>query len=346
MTASFHETFPTDNKVHATGRIRVRPEDFQVAEINDFEFSGQGEHLWLYVRKTGSNTDWVAKRLADVCQVPARQVGYAGLKDRHAVTSQWFSIQLPKVDAVDLLQADLPDEIEILESHRHHKKLKTGGLKANRFKITVRDIQGKREAIEQNLAAIKARGVPNYFGEQRFGHDMGNVDKAAAWFAGQFRPKNRSLKSLLISTARSWIFNHILAHRIQAQKWLTPLHGDIFQLDGSRSWFMPEGHDFNEQDIQHRLEEKDIHITAALWGEDDVQTQAEAAGLENSVAVRFPELTAGLTQHRVRQDRRSMRLRVDQLQFSWQRNDLVLIFELMPGGYATSVMREIFVAEK
>lgn len=340
MNHSYSALFPTVNTVSATGRIRVQPEDFQVTEINVIDFSGEGEHLWLYVEKTGSNTDWVAKRLAECCGVPARQVGYAGLKDRHAVTRQWFSVQLPQIDDVQQIQSNLPDEVTILQSDRHNKKLRTGGLKSNQFKIIIRDIQGDKQQIEENIARIKVQGVPNYFGEQRFGHDMGNVNKAEDWFAGKFRPNNRKLKSLLISTARSWVFNHILAERIRIDCWLRPVPGDIFQLDGSHSWFADE-EQADADKILQRLNEQDIHITAALWGEDEVQSRADTAVLEQRIAEQFPGLLAGMGKHRVKQDRRSIRVRVKQSAFEWKGDALTLEFELSAGCYATSVLREL-----
>lgn len=341
MNSDYDQQFPTRNTVAATGTFRQRPEDFQVDEISDFDLSGEGEHLWLHIRKTGCNTDWVASELAKACGVPPRQVGYAGLKDRHAVTTQWFSVQLPQVDQPEPIQASLSEGIEVREVRRHHKKLKTGGLRGNAFRIKVRDISGDREQIETNIQQVSRDGIPNYFGRQRFGHELGNVQKASDWFAGTFRPRNRKLKSLLISTARSWIFNHILSYRIQSEQWLAPLDGDIYQLDGSHSWFLPDAKENDPEEIQRRLQEKDIHITAALWGEDEVQTTGEAALLEQAIAGRFPELTDGLIQHRVKQDRRSVRLRVDGLSAVWDNDDLILTFELTAGGYATSVLREI-----
>lgn len=339
MSSEFDEYFPIHNTVEGSGVIREQPQDFQVVEINHIDFSGEGEHLWLYIQKTGCNTDWVAKQLAQICQVPTLQVGYAGLKDRHAVTSQWFSVQLPKVSDPEQIQAQLSEEILIIKSVRHNKKLKTGGLKANQFKLLIRHIQGDKQQVENNIAAVIKHGVPNYFGEQRFGHHLNNVSKAADWFAGQFRPKNRNLKSLLISTARSWIFNHIISERIKTDCWLTPVQGDIFQLDGSHSWFLDDQED--QQVILQRLKEQDIHITAPLWGEDDLQSHADTALMEQRVADRFPEMLAGMPKHRLKHDRRATRMKINEMTYAWVGGDLELQFTLGPGGYATVVMREI-----
>ncbi len=341
MSQSYSDLFPTINTVLASGCIRMQPQDFQVTEMNTIEFSGSGEHLWLYVEKTSSNTDWVAKQLADCCQVPVRQVGYAGLKDRHAITRQWFSVQLPLVDDIQELQVKLPDEVNILASHRHNKKLKTGGLKANHFRIVIRNIHGDRQQIQDNINRVKQWGVPNYFGEQRFGHNMNNVGKTTDWFTGQFRPKSRHLKSLLISTARSWIFNHIVAKRIATGNWLKPMTGDIYQLDNSHSWFADNREQVGMDEIIRRLNEQDIHITAALWGENEVQSDADAAVMERRVAEQFPEMLMGMGKHRLKQDRRSIRIRVNDLETDWFSDKLMLDFRLSAGSYATAVLREL-----
>ncbi len=341
MSDNFDLLFPGVNAISTKGAMRSIADDFQVVEIIKTDFSGDGEHLWLFVQKINSNTDWVAKQLARACGVSPRQVGYAGLKDRHALTSQWFSVQLPVVDDRQAIQEQLPPEVLILKNHRHHKKLRTGGLKGNQFKLTIRNIEGDRPQLEQNVINIKTHGVPNYFGAQRFGHGMGNVQSAADWFAGQFRPKSRNLKSLLISTARSWIFNQILATRIRQGNWLTPLPGDIFQLDGSHSWFRDDQTEKSAVELQRRLEEQDVHITAALWGDDELQSSGLAAELERRVGLQYPELLAGMHKHRLQHARRAIRLPVRQLTHQWSGDDLSLSFELSAGGYATCVVREL-----
>ena len=335
---NYDQYFPIYNNVNAYGVIRQSTEDFKVTEINTIDFTGNGEHLWLYLQKTDSNTDWVAKQLAKICQIPPSQVGYAGLKDRQAVTTQWFSIQLPKVNETEQIQAALPEELLILKSCRHNKKLKTGGLKGNHFKLLIRNIQGDKQAIEKNIDQLVKQGVPNYFGSQRFGHNMGNVQRAIDWFDGKFRPKNRNLKSLLLSTARSWIFNHIVAERIKTGHWLKPLPGDIYQLDGSHSWFLD---DSEKAQIIKRLKSQDIHITAALWGEDSLQSQADTAILEKTIANRFPEILIGMSQHRLKHDRRACRITVADLEYQWLKENLQIQFTLGAGSYATAVLREI-----
>lgn len=343
MNLDFDKLFPTLNSNNASGSIRTTPEDFKVTELNDIELSGEGEHLWLYVQKIGCNTDWVANQLSNVCQVPRKQVGYAGLKDRHAVTKQWFSVQLSKVTDIDKIESALPDEVTILKSNKHSRKIKTGQLDANQFEIIIRNIKynsdGDKTQIERNIQNIIANGVPNYFGPQRFGHDMGNIQKCQDWFSGSYKVKSKNLKSLLISTARSHIFNCIVAQRIKDNTWNTPIAGDILQLNKSHSWFPTS--DAKPEEIKKRLYEFDIHLTSAMYGEDKVQSSDDCADLETSIAQQFPIYQQGFEKFRLKQDRRSMRIVPMDLSFEWMDNNLKLNFKLLPGAYATGVLREI-----
>ncbi len=339
MHKNFNQLFPTLNTINASGTIRNQAADFRVTEINDIELSGNGEHLWLFIEKIDSNTNWVAKQLSNVCQVPQRQVGYAGLKDRHAITQQWFSIQLPKVTDCEKIQAALADEITILKHGKHNKKIKTGQLDSNQFEIVIRDIDGDKQNIENNIANVIENGVPNYFGPQRFGHDMNNIQKVTDWFAGTIKVKSRNLKSILISTARSHIFNLILAQRIQNQQWDLCLKGDILQLNNSKSWF--PACDATAKEIKKRLAEFDLHLTAAMWGEDPAQTTDGAAELEKTIAESFPIYKQGFEKFKLKQDRRSMRIVPLDFHHKWLGNDLKLNFKLLPGSYATGIIREI-----
>jgi tRNA pseudouridine13 synthase len=340
MTLEFNTLFPTRSTITATGNIRTTPEDFQVTELNEIELSGEGEHLWLYIQKTSNNSIWVSKQLANVCQVPQKQVAFAGQKDRHAITKQWFSIQLPKISKPEKIQSALGDGIQIIKSGKHSRKIKTGQLDANAFEIIIRDIKGDKSQIEQNITSIIQDGVPNYFGSQRFGHDMGNIAKCQEWFAGNYKVKSRNLKSLLISTARSHIFNLIVAKRIEQNTWDKSISGDILQLDKSHSWFPSS--DASSDELQKRLKEFDIHLSAAMWGEDLVQSQDECAQLENSIAKDFPIYQKGFEKFRLKQDRRAMRICPLEFKHLWQdANTLQLNFKLLPGAYATGIMREI-----
>ncbi len=339
MTLNFDQLFPTTNNPKAHGLIKVKAEDFIVIEHHNMTFTETGEHLWLKVKKVSCNTSWVATQLSSACKVPARQVGFAGLKDRHAITQQWFSVQLPKVQDIETIQSKLPETIEIIEHHWHQSKLKRGQLTHNEFKILVRNIKGERQPIENNIQSILQSGAPNYFGPQRFGHQLGNIQQALDWFENKIKVNNRNKRSLLISSARSYIFNLIVASRIKQDSWNLPVEGDILQLDGSHSWFPTTA--ATPSEISSRLKQFDIHITAALWGEDKVQSTAACAHLENNIADQFPAFQNGFEKNRVKQTRRSMRTILQNLTHEWDGDTLALNFMLQPGAYATGVIREI-----
>jgi len=339
MISTFDTLFPTLNTVSSKGIIRQQPEDFMVIEHNDVSFTESGEHWWLKVEKINSNTAWVATQISSACKVPARQVGFAGIKDRHAITQQWFSVQLPKIRDLDEIKAKLPDEITIIDNHWHKNKIKTGFLTCNEFRLRIRDIQGDKAQIEANLETIKRQGAPNYFGPQRFGHNLNNIQQAKDWFAGTIKVNNKNLRGLLISTARSHIFNLIVAHRIAHKTWNQVIPGDILQLNQSHSWFHAQ--DATSDELTQRLAAFDIHLTAALWGEDDVQSTDQCAKIESQIADTQAAYQPGFISHRVKQDRRAIRIHPEAMSHHWEGHDLLLNFKLQAGAYATSILREM-----
>lgn len=315
--------------------IRTLPEDFIVDEIDGFEASGTGEHLLLTVRKRGMNTAFAARRIAEWAGVDVRAVGYAGLKDRHAVTRQRFSVHLPGRAAPDIAALQ-SEELQVLGQTRHARKLPRGALAGNRFELVLRDVQGECAAIEARLQAIAARGVPNYFGGQRFGRDGGNVANALAMFGG--RRVRREQRAHLLSAARSELFNRVLAARVEDGSWDRGLEGEVWMLDGSRSVFGPEP--WNEA-LAERLARFDIHPSAPLWGLGELRSGAAARQLEEQALADATSLALrrGLESAGLRQERRATRLRPRALAWAWRRADaLCLEFALPPGAYATTVL--------
>lgn len=320
-----------------SARIRATPEDFRVDELPGFEASGSGEHLLLTVEKRGMNTAFAARTIAAWAGVSEMAIGYAGLKDRHAVTTQRFSVHLPKRVAPDPASLQ-SDELRVIEHHWHAKKLPRGALAGNRFVLTLREVQGERAAIEARLNAIGARGVPNYFGEQRFGRDGDNVANALAMFAG--RRVRREQRGLLLSAARSELFNRVVGARVADGSWDRALDGEVWMLDGRRSVFGPEP--WNET-LAQRLAAFDIHPTGPLWGRGELRSRdaaqaVERAALEGEEAA---ALRAGLERAGLEQERRALRLRPASLSWRWpDATSLELTFSLPAGAYATSVLAE------
>ncbi len=317
--------------------LRAAPEDFVVEEQMDIVPSGAGEHLWLQVRKRGVNTDFVARVLARAAGVPARAVSYAGMKDRHAIATQWFSVHLPGRAAPDLT-AVLPEEIEVLAIQRHARKLQRGALTGNRFGIVLRDCRGDRERLVQRIEEIGRTGVPNYFGEQWFGRDRGNLARAEEMFRGA-RVGDRHLRGVYLSAARSLLFNEVLARRIADGTWNNALEGDVFVLNGTNSFFIP---DTIDDVIQRRLAQGDIHPSGPLWGEGEPPSRGEVLALELGVVQHDAVLVDGLTRAGLAQERRALRLLARDLVVEWfDATTLKLSFFLSAGAYATTVLREL-----
>jgi tRNA pseudouridine13 synthase len=319
-----------------TARLRAAPEDFQVEEILGYDADGEGEHALLWVEKRGATTDWVARELARFADVSPVGVGVAGMKDRHALTRQTFSVHLAGKPDPDW-SAFPHAEARVLAASRHRRKLKRGALRGNRFVLVLREVRGDRAAAERVLAAIAARGVPNYFGEQRFGREGGNVAQARAMFAG--RRVDRDKRAFLLSAARSHIFNSVLAARVERGAWDSPLPGEIWSLAGSRSWFGPEPY---TEALAERLARADIHPSGPLWGQGEDPAQEEAGALERAVAAANAELAEGLIAAKMDQERRPLRLIPQDLRWRWLGEDaLELAFALPAGAYATVVAREV-----
>ena len=318
------------------GKIRSVPEDFKVRENLAFEPSGTGEHVFLQIKKTGENTDYVARQLARFANVRQRDVSFAGLKDRHAVTTQWFSVWLPGKADPDWTQF-ATDSMKVLHTVRHARKLKRGVLSGNSFKLIIRDWRGDKDKTIRQLEAMKANGIANYFGPQRFGNEGQNVNKVLGLFLGT--KAGREQRSLYLSAARSYLFNRILADRITRLNWNQPVAGDTYMFDLSHSCFKSE---LPDAEIIRRLDTKEIHPTGALWGRGEADVSADALSIEQSIIDAYPELAQGLIACAVDKDRRALRVKV--LDLSWQFVDdatLELDFTLPAGSYATSVLREI-----
>ena len=299
----------------ASATLKSLNEDFVVTEVPLQLPSGEGEHLWLDVEKTGANTAFVAQQLAEAAGVQEKDVGYAGLKDRYAVTRQWFSIYLPKGETPDLTRFQHP-EFKVLGQSRHVKKLRPGDLRGNRFRIVLRDVTGDRDAIEANLRAVASQGVPNYFGAQRFGFEGGNVEQGRAMLAREIRVRNPKKKGLYLSAVRSFVFNEVLAERIRRGLWGSTLPGDVMDEAG--------------------------RPTGPLWGRGRVASTLEAQALENGVAERHATLCDGMEHAGLDQERRALVAIPADMTWDWpQADQLVLRFTLPAGNYATSVLNEI-----
>ena len=322
-----------------SGRTRVQPEDFQVDEILGYEASGAGEHVFLALRKRNLNTQDLVCRIARLAGVAQKDIGFAGLKDRVAVTTQAFSVRLAGKPVPDWSALE-GDDVQVLRARPHNRKIRRGSLRGNRFRLRLRDIDGRHEDLEGRLAVLSTGGVPNYFGPQRFGIEGRNLQRAHAFFGAPAKRLRRDQRSLLLSAARSWLFNHLLAERVWQQNWNRPLPGDVYQLDGAPQTFVPASGD---PQIATRVNTLDIHPTGPLAGRASRAKAPtdEAAQLERRVLADYVLWTEGLARAGVEAGRRALRAPVRDLDWSFDARDLHLSFTLDAGAYATVVLREL-----
>jgi tRNA pseudouridine13 synthase len=296
--------------------------------------------LFLRLREHGCNTDWVAGRIARWAGRPRVDVGYAGLKDRHAVTEQWFSVRCPGGRHPDPGSLVI-EGVEVLEWGLHDRKLKRGALRGNRFRIRVVDVEADRSLLAVRLGQAAADGVPNAFGPQRFGRDLGNLQLATRWFTGGPEPR-RAERGFALSAARSLIFNAVLAARLAEGSWRIAHAGEPVQLDGRNSWFIAEPDDAA---LAGRLAALEVHPTGPMWGRGDPPGSGRVLDLERAVAARFGVLADGLAAEGLEQARRALRVRVDRLEWRFDAAVLELSFGLPAGAFATAVLRELLAVD-
>lgn len=337
------------------GVVRQKLTDFEVEEDIGFvpEHDPEGEHLWLWVEKSGQNTAWVASELAQAAGLHPSKASFAGLKDRQAVTRQWFSLFVGNRD-VPHWESWAIEGVNIKRAIRSKKKIQRGRLKSNRFVLVVRDLEaidpaqaslngleGMRRDLEDRLRAIAQVGVPNFFGEQRFGNN--NVGRARRLFAGELRGKRSAPKrGFYLSAARSYLFNEVLARRVEEGSWQRFLPGDVALLDGSQSFFTLESGQERSPEIQKRLIDFDIHPTGPLPGVGEPVVTGDVAELEAACLAKHSDLVLGLERFKVKAMRRTLRSRVSDLQWDWLDDQtLHLNFSLAQGAFATTVLREL-----
>ncbi|WP_320158960.1 tRNA pseudouridine(13) synthase TruD [Marinobacter litoralis] len=334
VTARWRLDWPTSSGARpASALLKVSPEDFRVTEYlsSDFEApqvnkTGGGEHLCVRIEKTGDNTEYVARELAALAGTKAFEVGFCGMKDRHAVTVQWFSLYRPGLESDDAgLLAAIAERWPVLAHCRHARKLRRGEHEHNGFELVLREVRGERPHIDAALAELAERGAPNYFGPQRFGLGGGNLDKAVNLDPTRLNRKrggrrggggSASKNVLYFSAARSWLFNEVLAERVSAGNWFTPLPGEPAD-DGKP--------------------------TGPLWGDGGTQATEQQERLERSVVALHPEFEQLFSSTRMKPERRALVTRPDGLRWEWlDATTLQLQFLLPPGQYATTVLGDVF----
>ncbi|TLY80070.1 MAG: tRNA pseudouridine(13) synthase TruD [Gammaproteobacteria bacterium] len=324
----------------ARALLRGAPEDFVVEEDLGFAPAGSGPHWLLRVRKRNANTQWVAGQLARIAGCRPREVGYAGLKDRRAIAVQWFSV--PQSRAPVAWSAVREADFEVLEAHPHTRKLPRGALAGNRFTVRLGAPRGEGARLaadlEARLADIARRGVPNYFGPQRFGLDGANLARASEGLR-RLGPRERGF---VLSAARSALFNAVLAARVGEGSWEHLEPGDLAILDGRGSFFPVDR--AADQTLSDRCRRLEIHPTGPMWGKGTPATGARVLELESRLAAQYPQLTGLCVAAGMSQERRSLRLAVRELAFEPEADAVLVGFHLPRGGFATAVLRELIEA--
>jgi len=321
-----------------TALLKAECADFVVKEQLGYDMSGDGEFVAVKVRKTDCNTLFVGEQLAKFAGISARNMSYAGLKDRKAVTEQWFSLQMPGQPIPDFSQFSL-EGVEILEVTRHQRKIRIGSLQGNHFEILLRNAE-ETDELKVRLDFLAKNGFPNYFTEQRFGRDGNNLTQALRWANGEIKIKDRNKRSFYLSAARSEIFNLIVSKRMELNLAQQILVGDVLQLNGSHSWFVVDEWEDLAQ-LQQRLAQQDVLLTAPLIGEEE----KSAVDFEHEIFAQHQALFALMRQERMKAARRPILMQPQQFQWQFEPNGLRLQFDLPAGSYATALIRELVNVE-
>lgn len=326
-------------------QIKTHNQDFIVEELMDVEFSGEGEHIWLNISKSGLHTDQIVKKIAQLSGVAYRDIGFSGMKDFRANTSQWFSVWLPgvvddKLPDWSLLESEKSQVNQII---RHSRKLKRGTHFGNAFRVFLRDFSGSMDSFNENIHRIQSIGVPNYFGQQRFGRAGSNLLQAEQWLKTGQRIKQRQKRSMLLSSARSWLFNCVLSERLKTKTWLIPFDKEPLCLSGSKQFFVSDDGVENKA----RIHSGDIHTSSPLWGngqEKVLAKDSEIGQFEMNIINDHPQFRDGLLTQDLQYTRRANRFMPQNLTRKTLEDGIELSFTLGKGQFATSLLRELVQA--
>lgn len=324
-------------KPQQAGRLKAEFADFIVQEELGYPLAGEGEFIAVKVRKTNANTLFVGEQLAKFVGISAKNMSYAGLKDRHAVTEQWFCLHLAGKETPDFSAFEC-EGVEILEVTRHNRKIRIGALEGNYFELLLRDVE-ETDELKQRLNQLQAVGFPNYFTEQRFGRDGHNLTQAQRWASGEISVKDRKKRSFYLSAARSEVFNLVVSQRIADQQMQTVLLGDYLQLAGSNSFFEVKEEDLVQS--QQRLDENDVLLTAPLIGENSLEQNGNER--EKAIVGQHENLISLMKKERMNAARRAILCKPQDLHWQFEAEGLRLTFFLNSGSYATGLVRELII---
>ena len=318
--------------------FRSTPEDFEVEEVPAYAPSGTGEHIFAFIEKRELTTKDAVRALCESVDADPKAAGWAGLKDRHAITRQWISIWGTTADA--LMQTEI-EGLRVLEAAPHPHKLRTGHLQANQFRIRLREIDLSRiDDLRQVLSEIEAHGLANYYGEQRFGREGDNAERALRWVLGEARaPRGGFQRKLQMSALQSELFNRCVAERVQSSTLGKVFAGDLMKKHDSGGLFIAT----DLEDTQARADAWEISATGPMfgakmrWPEGEARVREEA--LLHEVGLTLDQL--GKWKRVAPGTRRLVRIPVPKIGVRVSDNTVNLDFTLPAGSYATILVREI-----
>jgi len=316
--------------------LKASADDFIVDEVLGFGADGGVGHRLVQIEKRGVDTLHAVRLLARHAGVAPRDIGFAGLKDRHAIARQWFTVPAGRTP-IDW--SALTDErVRVLFDEGHSRKLRRGALRGNRFHLRLRDVATDADTLAARVAVVAHVGVPNYFGPQRFGRDGDNIRDVLAWIGGGALPRAREARAFVYSAARSMVFNAVLAARVNDGSWNRLLPGERVNLAGRNSWFVADAID---DTLRERLAQYDIHPTGPMPGRGDAPG-GEAGALEAALLAPYADVVTALAREGVEASRRALRLVPEGLEVSLDGDVVSMSFALSSGSYATMVVRELF----
>lgn len=343
-----------NQKPTSKGVLKAKPEDFVVDEIIDIEFAGQGEHVWLNIEKQSLNTVDLVRALSDFAGIKQKDVGYSGMKDKHAVTRQWFSLCKTGIPELDFSSFELPNA-RLLSVEQHDRKLRLATHRYNQFEIVISDLDLSEADLHRRIECIQQNGVPNYFGPQRFGNGMLNLKRSLDYFSSGESIRDKRLRGLLYSSMRSWLFNCMLHNRVEQNNWNRLVNGEAVILNGSKSYFFCDKS--SDEQLESRIESLDIHPAQPMYGADmneqwskmrqtkgsdgDARNIESLIQMQASVIGQYEVFSKALNASGMKADYRPLRIKVERLSYELADDKLVLKFRLLPGQFATSVIREL-----
>lgn len=321
------------------GALRATLDDFRVDEIAAYEPSGEGEHVYARIEKRDMTTPFAVDRIARALRVDARDIGYAGLKDRHAVTTQWVS--LPRVDPA-AVEALAIDGLRVLAVSRHKNKLRTGHLHGNRFTLRVTGLGDVSLAIQSAsviATELRVSGCPNYYGAQRFGREGDNAERGLAWLRGaSSAPRQHFERKLFASAVQSMLFNRYLALRVEAGELARYIPGELAMRHPTGGpWRV------DPAEAQALYDARQASGAGPMFGTRMLKSEGEALAREEAVLAAASLTLDDFARARDLGEgtRRPVRMIVDDLSVEADGDAVKLAFSLPAGGYATALAREV-----